>query len=156
MRSLPPPVDARPPGPKLIGRIGAGALFAVAERADHIVPLSRHIARLALAGAKDWPEHLRLSLNVTAFELASESYAEQMLSELAASDTSPQRLTLEVTEQALLADIQISAGNNYVAVRVGGDVVVFVDSGNNNGTAEDAIVLVGRTLADVEPANFVT
>ena len=32
-----------------------------------------------------------------------------MLSELAASGTSPQRLTLEVTEQALLADIQIAA-----------------------------------------------
>jgi EAL domain-containing protein (putative c-di-GMP-specific phosphodiesterase class I) len=32
--------------PKL-GRIGAGALFAIAERADHMVPLSRHIAERA-------------------------------------------------------------------------------------------------------------
>ena len=92
-----------------IGRIGAGALFAVAERADHIVPLSRHIARLALAGAKDWPDHLRLSLNVTAFELASETYADELLTVLATNSFPAQRLTLEVTEQALLADIQIAA-----------------------------------------------
>ena len=92
-----------------IGRIGAGALFAVAERADHIVPLSRHIARLALAGAKDWPDQLRLSLNVTAFELASETYADELLAVLSASEFPAQRLTLEVTEQALLADIQIAA-----------------------------------------------
>ena len=92
-----------------IGRIGAGALFAVAERADHIAPLSRHIARLALQGAKDWPAHLRLSLNVTAFELAAESYADELLRVLEESGFARQRLTLEVTEQALLADIQIAA-----------------------------------------------
>ena len=92
-----------------IGRIGAGALFAVAERADHIAPLSRHIARLALEGAKDWPQNLRLSLNVTAFELAADSYADELLGVIAASGFPAQRLTLEVTEQALLADIQVAA-----------------------------------------------
>ncbi len=92
-----------------IGRIGAAALFAVAERADYIAPLSRHIARLALEGAKGWPDHLRLSLNVTAFELAAESYADELLGALDASGFAAQRLTLEVTEQALLADIQLAA-----------------------------------------------
>ncbi len=53
-----------------------------------------------------------------------------------------------------LADNQIAAGNNYVAVQIGGDVVLFVDSGNNNGTAEDAVVLVGRTLADIDYTNI--
>jgi diguanylate cyclase len=93
--------------PKL-GRIGAAALFAVAERADHIAPLSRHIAALALAGAQGWPDRLRLSLNVTAFELSAESFAEALLAIVAESGFAPQRLTLEVTEQALLADIQIA------------------------------------------------
>ena len=92
-----------------IGRIGAAALFAVAERADHIAPLSRHIARLALEGAKGWPQHLRLSLNVTAFELGAESYADALLALLDSTGFAARRLTLEVTEQALLADIQIAA-----------------------------------------------
>jgi diguanylate cyclase len=92
-----------------LGRIGAASLFTVAERADHIAPLSRHIARLALQGAKDWPEHLRLSLNVTAFELAADSYADELLATLQETGFPPHRLTLEVTEQALLSEIKIAA-----------------------------------------------
>ena len=91
-----------------LGRIGAGALFAIAERADHIAPLSRHIARLALAGARLWPDGLRLSLNVTASDLAAGSYGDELAKIVAASGFAPQRLTLEVTEQALLADIQLA------------------------------------------------
>ena len=55
----------------------------------------------------------------------------------------------------LLADVQIAAGNDYVAVQIGADVVLFVDSGSNNGTAEDAVVLVGRTLADIDYTNLI-
>ena len=94
--------------PKL-GRIGAGALFAIAERTDHVTPLSQHIARLALAGAAGWPDSLRLSLNVTAFELAAESYAGKFDALLSESGFPPGRLTLEVTEQTLLSDIQQAA-----------------------------------------------
>ena len=53
------------------------------------------------------------------------------------------------------ANAQINGGVvDYVAVQVGTSVVVFADSGNNNGTAEDAVVLVGRTLADIDFGNF--
>ncbi|MBU6266403.1 MAG: GGDEF domain-containing phosphodiesterase [Sphingomonadales bacterium] len=92
-----------------LGRIGAGALFAVAERADHVVPLSRHVAALALAEAARWPAHLRLSLNVTPAELASWSFAADMMDALRLSGLPADRLTLEVTEQALLADIALAA-----------------------------------------------
>jgi len=53
-----------------------------------------------------------------------------------------------------LADLQIASGYDYVAVQVGADVVVFVDSAANNGGADDALVLVGRSLADVDYVNF--
>ncbi len=91
----------------ILGRMGAGALFAAAERADHVAQLSRHIARLALAGA-DWGPGLRLSLNVTAADLAAGSYAEGLLGLLDEAGFPAERLTLEVTEQALLADIQLA------------------------------------------------
>lgn len=92
-----------------IGRIGAGALFSIAERADHIAPLSRHIARTALESARPWAGKLRLSLNVTAFELASEGYAGELLAILADTGFPPGQLTLEVTEQALVSEIQLAA-----------------------------------------------
>lgn len=92
-----------------LGRIGASALFAIAERTDHIAPLSRHIARKALDIAGQWPASLRLSLNVTAADLAFGSYARQLLEKLRQSGFPPNRLTLEVTEQALIADVGLAA-----------------------------------------------
>ena len=89
--------------PKL-GRVGAGALFAVAERADHVPQLSHHIARLALGEAARWPMDLRLSLNVTAGDLASADYAERLSALIKQTGFAPWRLTLEVTEQVLLGD----------------------------------------------------
>ena len=93
-----------------LGRIGAAALFAVAERTDHVAPLSRHIASRALAAAAKWPKLLRLSLNVTPADLAAASYADQFMAIVRASGFAPERLTLEVTEQALLGDVHAVAG----------------------------------------------
>jgi Ca2+-binding RTX toxin-like protein len=54
-----------------------------------------------------------------------------------------------------LANAAIGAGSkNFVAVQVGADVVVFADSGNDNGLADDAVVLKGRVLADISVANL--
>ena len=89
----------------VLGRIGAGALFAIAARTDHVAPLSRHIARLALAGARDWPRHLRLSLNVTPDDLAAADFPEEFSALVATSKLAAERITLEVTEQVLLGDM---------------------------------------------------
>lgn len=93
----------------VLGRIGAAALFGVAERSDHVAPLSRHIAKRALAAAKDWPPGLRLSLNVTPADLAAISYADTLLGIVRESGFPPDHLTLEVTEQVLLSDIHAAA-----------------------------------------------
>lgn len=92
-----------------LGRIGAGALFAIAERADHAAPLSRHIAALALAGARDWPDELRLSLNAIPAELVEPGYAAGLLALCREAGFAPQRLTVEVTEQVLLSDVSQAA-----------------------------------------------
>jgi len=92
-----------------LGRIGAAALFAIAERADHVGQLSRRIARLALAGARHWPQHLRLSLNITAADLATRDFADTIAGALLDAGFAPERLTLEITEQALVAELDRSA-----------------------------------------------
>jgi EAL domain-containing protein (putative c-di-GMP-specific phosphodiesterase class I)/GGDEF domain-containing protein len=89
-----------------LGRIGAAALFAIAERVDHVAPLSQHIARKALAHAASWPGEPRLSLNVTPADLAAANYTDTLLDLVRASGFAPSRLTLEVVEQALLTDIE--------------------------------------------------
>lgn len=93
----------------VLGRIGAGTLFAVAERCDHVPQLSRHIARKAIQGAKRWPMDLRLSLNVTANDLASQTFADQFLAMTREEGFAPWRLTVEVTEQVLLGEVKQAA-----------------------------------------------
>lgn len=92
-----------------LGRIGASALFAIAERADHVAPLSRHIAERALRDAAHWPSGMRLSLNVTPADLASASFAAELQAVVTASGFSPENLTLEITEHVLLSDLERSA-----------------------------------------------
>lgn len=102
-----------------LGRIGAGTLFAVAERADHVAQLSRHIARLALTGAAKWPGDLRLSLNITPNDLASAGFAQEFAEQLKRSRFPAWRLTLEVTEQVLVADVQHAADALRELTRLG-------------------------------------
>lgn len=91
-----------------LGQIGAGALFAIAERADFTLPLSNHIARLAMEGARDWPAELRLSINVTPGELAFGNFDERFLALVEKTGTDCGRLTVEVTEQTLLHDLDLA------------------------------------------------
>jgi diguanylate cyclase len=111
-----------------LGRMGAGALFAAAERADHVAQLSRHVANVALTEAANWPADLRLSLNVTAADLAEGGYAKRMRTKLRRSGMAPERLTLEVTEQALLSDIQL-AGDTLRALAKDGIRIALDDFG---------------------------
>lgn len=53
------------------------------------------------------------------------------------------------------ANGMVSTGNvNYIAVQVGADVILFADSGADNGIADSAVMLVGRTLADINFDDF--
>jgi diguanylate cyclase len=87
------------------GTIGGEALFAVARRANLVSEVSRYLAQAALTAAATWPEHLRISLNITAEDIETPDFCEHVADALRDSGVAPQRLTLEVTEQSLVADI---------------------------------------------------
>lgn len=111
-----------------VGLIGAGALFAIAERADHLAHLSRHIAEAALAAARAWPERLRLSLNVTPTDLAAGGFAREFTALVRNSGFAPERLTLEITEQVLLGDLE-SAGAALSELKATGMRIALDDFG---------------------------
>jgi diguanylate cyclase len=102
-----------------LGRLGAADLFAIAERADHIAPLSRHLAAMALRGAAAWPQGMRLSLNVTADELSASDFAERLSEMVKESGFTHDRLTVEITEQSLVADLDWSATQLAELARAG-------------------------------------
>jgi len=94
--------------PKL-GRIGIDSLFDNAMRGGQASRLTRHIADRALALAVAWPEPLQLSLNITAMDLAEEDFAANILAAVEAAGFDPARLKLEITEQALVSDVEVGA-----------------------------------------------
>lgn len=89
----------------VIGRIGGGTLFQIAERADQVAHLSRHIVTRALEQAVHWPGELRLSVNITPADLAAENFAIEFAQMAKAAGFPLDRITLEIIEQVLLADL---------------------------------------------------
>ena len=91
-----------------LGALGAEALFAAAERADLGIALSDHIQRLVLAQAVAWPAALatlRVSLNLTAADIARPGFAALFLARVDESGFPRGRLTVEITETGLIADL---------------------------------------------------
>jgi EAL domain-containing protein (putative c-di-GMP-specific phosphodiesterase class I) len=93
----------------MFGQICAETLFAVADRGDHVAQLSRHIAKRALTMGAAWPSSLRLSLNVTAEDFAVGDFAVAMRTVIAETGFPAEALTIEITEQTLIADFEACA-----------------------------------------------
>ena len=113
------------------GELGAATLFAVAEHSDYLVVLSAHIQQRALAQAVAWPETLatlRLSLNITAEDIARPGFAAGFLEMVDASGFPRSRLTVEVTETGLIADLA-AASTLLADLRAGGCRVAIDDFG---------------------------
>ncbi len=91
------------------GELAGDAVVAIAQSGGVARRLARHIARAALEAASQWPADLRLSLNVTAMDLFDRTFGEDLLAMLADTSFPAGRLTLEITEQALVADLDRSA-----------------------------------------------
>lgn len=94
------------------GPLTAGILFATAERSDYMVPLSTHIQAEALRQAAAWPaalSALRLSINVTAADLAQPGFVPDFLRRVDESGFPRARVTVEITESGLMEDAAASA-----------------------------------------------
>jgi len=113
------------------GEIGAGALFAIAERSDFMRPLSEHIHARALAEAAAWPRALgglRLSINVTAADIAEPDFLPRFLRLVDASGLARERMTVELTENGLVENLE-SAGLLLTQLRDAGLTVAIDDFG---------------------------
>lgn len=92
-----------------LGPVAGDELFLIAGRSELARGLTNHVLARALAAVGHWPDHLHLSLNVTAADLAAADFTAAIISALDRSGFAPERLTLEITEQALVAELDRSA-----------------------------------------------
>ncbi len=113
------------------GELGAETLFATAERAGLDATLSDHVQRRALAAAANWPmslNKLRLSINVTAGDVARSGFVDALLGRIDASNFPRNRLTVEITESGIMSDLG-EAARLLTMLRAAGCRVAIDDFG---------------------------
>jgi EAL domain-containing protein (putative c-di-GMP-specific phosphodiesterase class I) len=92
------------------GLVGPGRFIQLAETSGLIVPLGHWVLREACAQAVDWEQKLGedapyISVNVSPVQLAEDGWVDDVRAVLAATGLPPPRLQLEITEQAVLEDV---------------------------------------------------
>ena len=96
----------------LHGRLSAVTLLETAASAELALAVGRHIRSRAIATAAAWTgalANLKISLNVTAADLADPEFIDSLAKDLASSGLSPRRLVIEVTEEAIINDLDAAA-----------------------------------------------
>jgi EAL domain-containing protein (putative c-di-GMP-specific phosphodiesterase class I) len=106
-------------------------LFARAARAGLSERLSRMVQRKALRTAATWEGSLKglhLSVNLLPQDLARPGYDQWLLEEIVAAGIQPGRVTLEITESALLSDSD-AIGDRLARLRSAGVRIAVDDFG---------------------------
>ena len=93
------------------GEMAGDTIVGVAEHGGLGRRLARYAARAAIGAASRWPVAHRLSINVSAMDLADRTYTADLIAMLEEAAFAPERLTLEITEQALVDDIDSSVAS---------------------------------------------
>ena len=90
----------------VLGRVSPGAFIPVAERAGIINSLTRPLLKKVLTAAERWSPDLRLSFNLSAYDLNSAESTLAIVAIIQASAFDAERLDLEITETAFTHDFE--------------------------------------------------
>ena len=86
------------------GFLEAEKFIDVAEKTGLIGPLTMTVVEQALKEAKDWPQHLKLAINVSPVQFRDAALAAQIMKMLTEAGFPANRLEVEITEGSLLED----------------------------------------------------
>ena len=88
----------------VLGNIPPNLFIRAAERSGIIVDVTRHLLRKSLKAASAWPKDLRLSVNLSARDIASMETVNTLIDIVLSSPVEPHRIDFEITETALVCD----------------------------------------------------
>jgi diguanylate cyclase (GGDEF)-like protein len=86
------------------GMISPAEFIPIAEETGLINQLGDWVLNTACIEAANWPDHIRVAVNVSPIQFKSETLALNVATALAASGLAPCRLELEITEAILIRD----------------------------------------------------
>ncbi|HEV7433904.1 MAG TPA: EAL domain-containing protein, partial [Pseudorhizobium sp.] len=112
----------------VLGEVRPDVFIRVAEQAGIIGKVTVPLFRSALRAARTWPDNLRLSFNLSAFDVCSQSTMEAILGEIEVGGIPPTRLMFEITESAIMQDFS-RAVEALARLRAKGAAVALDDFG---------------------------
>jgi diguanylate cyclase (GGDEF)-like protein len=87
-----------------LGSVQPSSFIRAAERSGLIGPLTDLLLEKALVSSIDWPSDIRLSFNLSTYDVTTAESAERIANIIHASRVDPARIDFEVTETALMQD----------------------------------------------------
>lgn len=111
-----------------LGEVSPSEFVPLAEQLGLIDTINQHLMAEAFAAARQWPDIIRLSFNLSAIQVCSPRCAETVLDALESAELGADRLQVEVTETALLADFE-RARENLTRLKKAGATIVLDDFG---------------------------
>ena len=90
------------------GFISPGKFIPLAEDTRLIEPIGKWVMRKACEEARNWPDHVKVNVNVSPEQLLEPGFHQEVVEALAASGLKPERLEVEVTESIFLRDASVA------------------------------------------------
>ncbi|ARO29462.1 GGDEF/EAL domain-containing protein [Rhizobium sp. NXC14] len=87
------------------GRVPPMDFIPLAEEVGLVVDIGRWVLRQACRDAAQWPENIKVAVNVSAIQFRSGNLTHDVSEALAAAGLSPSRLELEITESVLMENL---------------------------------------------------
>ncbi len=101
------------------GFVSPGKFIPVAEDTRLIVPIGKWVLRQACLEARNWPDHVKVNVNVSPEQLLEPDFHQDVVDALASSGLRPERLEIEVTESIFLRDASIARNALEQAMALG-------------------------------------
>jgi diguanylate cyclase (GGDEF)-like protein len=86
----------------ILGQVPPSIFILAAERTGLITQLTPILLRKALAGARQWPDHIRISFNLSTVDIASPLSILKVVSVVEQCGMAPARIDFEITETAVM------------------------------------------------------
>jgi diguanylate cyclase (GGDEF)-like protein/PAS domain S-box-containing protein len=90
------------------GFVSPGKFIPLAEDTRLIVPIGKWVMRKACEEARNWPDNVKVNVNVSPEQLLEPGFHADVVEALAATGLRPERLEVEVTESIFLRDASVA------------------------------------------------
>jgi diguanylate cyclase (GGDEF)-like protein len=128
------------------GLVSPMVFIPIAERTGFITEIGDWVLRTACLQAKQWLDDglaVRMAVNLSAVQLRSETFVQGLVGILAEVGISAQNLELEVTETAVMADLEGAVAQLHELRRIGAHIAI-----DDFGTGYSSLSYVKHFAAD--------